>query len=113
MVTRNRAFQEWLGPHFYGPVILTTLVSGIWLVIESGLGFGHFFVLFGLGMIVVAAGMGFGFVAPRAKALIVHVNEKGVDGEARALLGQVATVSRIMLLLLILTVFAMTYNPLS
>ena len=111
MVVRNLEAAEWLGPHFYGPVILTTLVSGIWLVIESGLGFGHFFVLFGLGMVILAAGMGVGFFVPRAKALIAHINEKGIDDEARASMAQVAMVSKVMTGLLILTIFVMTNKP--
>lgn len=111
MVTRNLEMAEWLGPHFYLPVILTTLVTGIWLVVESGLGFGHFFILFGLGMVIVAAGMGVGFFVPRAKALIAHINEKGIDAEAQAMMGQVAMVSKIMLALLVLTIFTMTYKP--
>ena len=111
MVVRNLGVAEWLGPHFYLPVILTTLVSGIWLVAESGIGYGHFFVLFGLGMVVLAAGMGIGFFVPRAKALIAHINEKGLDAEAQAGLAQVAMVSKVMLALLVLTIFAMTYKP--
>lgn len=113
MVIRNLEVAEWLGPHFYLPVILTTLVSGIWLVVESGLGFGHFFVLFGLGMVVLAAAMGVGFFVPRAKALIAHINEKGLDAEAQSRMAQVAMVSKVMLGLLVLTTFAMTYKPFS
>jgi uncharacterized membrane protein len=113
MVTRNLQVAEWLGPHFYLPVILTTLVSGVWLVVESGLGFGHFFVLFGLGMVVLAAGMGVGFFVPRAKALTAHINEKGLDAEAQAAIAQVALVSKVLLVLLVLTIFAMTYKPFS
>ena len=111
MVIRNLAAAEWLGPHFYLPVILTTLVSGIWLVVESGLGFGHFFVIFGLGMVILAAGMGVGFFVPRAKALIAHINEKGIDDEARASMAQVAMVSKVMIGLLVLTIFVMTNKP--
>ena len=111
MVIRNLEVAEWLGPHFYFPVILTTLVSGIWLVLESGFGFGHFFVIFGLGMVVLAAAMGVFFFVPRAKILIAHITEKGVDAEAQARLAQVGMVSRLMLGLLVLTVFVMTYKP--
>lgn len=111
MVIRNLGIAEWLGPHFYLPVILTTLVSGIWLVDESGLGFGHFFVLFGLGITVLAAGMGVGFFVPRAKALASHINEKGLDAEAQAAMAQIAVVSKVILGLLVLTIFAMTYKP--
>lgn len=113
MVVRNLEVAEWLGPNFYLPVILTTLVSGIWLVVEAGWGFGHFFVLFGLGMVILAAGMGVGFFVPRAKALIAHINEKGLDAEAQAGMAQVAMVSKVMLGLLVLTIFAMTYKPFS
>jgi uncharacterized membrane protein len=113
MVTRNLQVAEWLGPHFYMPVILTTLASGIWLVVESGLGFGHFFVLFGIGMVILAAGMAVGFFVPRARALIAHVNAKGLDAEAQASMAQVALVSKVMLGLLVLTIFAMTYKPFS
>jgi hypothetical protein len=111
MVIRNLQAAEWLGPHFYLPVMLTTLVSGIWLVVESGLGFGHFFVLFGLGMVILAAGMAVGFFIPRAKALIAHINEKGIDDEARSSMAQVGMVSRVMTGLLILTIFVMTTKP--
>jgi uncharacterized membrane protein len=113
LVIRNLEVAEWLGPHFYLPVILTTLVSGIWLVVESGFGFGHFFVLVGLGMVILAAGMGVGFFVPRAKALITHINERGVDAEAVARMAQVALVSKVMLGLLILTIFTMTTKPFS
>lgn len=113
MVVRNLEVAEWLGPHFYLPVILTTLASGIWLVVESGFGFGHFFVLFGLGMVILAAGMGVGFFVPRAKALVSHINEKGIDAEAQARMAQVAMVSKAMLGLLVLTIFVMTTKPFS
>jgi hypothetical protein len=113
MVVRNLETAEWLGPHFFLPVNLTALVSGIWLVADSGLGFGHFFVLFGLGMVVLAAVMGTGFFSPRAKALIAHINEKGLDTEAQQGMARIAMASKIMLGLLVLTIFAMTYKPFS
>ncbi len=113
MVVKNLQFMEWLGPHFYAPVILITLVSGIWLVIESGLGFGHFFVIAGLGMAFLGAGMGLGFFVPQAKALIAHLNEKGLDAEAQAKMKSISMVSKGMLALLVLTVFFMTYKPFS
>jgi hypothetical protein len=113
MVIRNLEFLEWLGPHFYAPIILTTLASGIGLVLKAGYGFGHFFVLFGLGVALLGAGMGIGFFVPRAKALMAHIKEKGIDPEALAAMKQVALVSKMMIGLLILSVFVMTYKPFS
>lgn len=113
MVVRNLETAEWLGPHFYAPVIFVTLASGIWLVLEIGLGFGHFFILWGLGMIVLTGTMGVTFFVPRAKALIAHINEKGVDTEAQESLAQVAMVSKLLIGLLILTIFVMVSKPFS
>ena len=112
-VIKNLQFMEWLGPHFYAPVIVTTLVSGVWLVVESGIGFEHFFVLAGLAMAFLGAGMGIGFFVPQAKALMAHLNEKGLDAEAQAKMKTLSLVSKGMLVLLVLTVFAMTNKPFS
>ena len=81
------------------------------MILESGLGFGHFFVLFGLGMVVLASAMGIVFFVPRAKILIAHITERGVDAEAQAGMAQVAMVSKLMLGLLVLTIFVMIYKP--
>ena len=111
MVLRNFEFLEWLGPHFYAPIILTTLATGIGLVLKAGYGFGHFFVLAGLGMALLGAGMGVGFFVPKAKALVAHIKEKGLDPEALAEMKTISLVSKGMIVLLILTVFVMTYKP--
>jgi uncharacterized membrane protein len=113
MVVRNLETAEWLGTHFYAPVMLVTLISGIWLVLEIGYGFGHFFVIWGLGTIVLTGTLGMTFFVPRAKALIARVNEKGVDAEAQASLAQIGAVSKLVTGLLILTIFVMTYKPFS
>ena len=113
MVVRNLQTAEWLGPHFYAPVIFVSLISGIWLVLEVDYGFGHFFILWGLATIVLAGTMGMTFFVPRAKALIAHINEKGVDAEAQASLAQIAMVSKLLIGLLILTIYVMVYKPFS
>lgn len=111
MVVRTLESAEWLGRVFYGPLIGLTLISGVALVLESGLGFGHFFVIFGLGMILIAGAMGGGFFARRSKALIAHISERGVDAEAQAGLAQIFIASKILMVLLFLTIFVMTYKP--
>lgn len=113
MVKRNLQMAEWLGPHFYAPAIFVTLASGIWLVLETGYGFGHFFILWGLGTIVVTGAMGMAFFVPKARALIAHLDEKGVDAEAQASLAQIAMVGKMLTGLLILTIFVMVYKPFS
>lgn len=111
MVVRNLETAEWLGTHFYIPLIALTLASGVGLILESGMGFGHFFVLFGLGMVVLSGALGAGFFGPKAKKLIAHINEHGMDAEVQAGLGQIMIVSKILLGLLFVTIFVMTYKP--
>lgn len=102
---------EWLGTSFYTPIALVTLASGIGLVLKGSWGFDHFFVVVGIGMIVVAAALGGAFYSKQTRALVEGIKARGFDAEAQATLKRIVVVSNIELALLFVAIFSMVVKP--
>ncbi|HVF52281.1 MAG TPA: DUF2269 family protein [Actinomycetota bacterium] len=102
---------EWLGTRFYTPLAIVTLLAGIGMVLESGIGFDHLWVLIGLTMIIIAGALGGAFYSKNTKALVQGINERGFDEGAQAILKKIVTVSKVELVLLFIVVLVMVTKP--
>ena len=112
-VLRMAEQSEWLGKSFFGPVSMIATAAGIWMVFEGSWGWGHFFIWYGIGMVVLSMVLGFAFYDKNSKQLVAIVRERGLDESAQAILKRIIMVSNIELLLLFMAIFAMTFKPFS
>ncbi len=97
----------WLGNRYYTPVAVIAAVSGIWMVIYSGIGFEHLWITIGIGVVVISAALGMAFYARQAKAIIEGVQSEGLSEKVAARAQRIATVARLETLLLFFAVYAM------
>lgn len=106
------ANTSYLGPRFFIPISLLTIVFGVLTVIEGDISFGDLWVSAGLTMFVISFILGAAFVGPTLDKL----HEMGESGELgsttyQQLIGRVMLVSRIELVLLWLIVVLMVIKP--
>lgn len=105
---------EWIGMKVFMPISIVQLASGIWLVLETGYGFGEFWVAFGIFGILSSAIVGATYLGPQSGKLGTLAQTKGFDDpETQAVLERVVLVSRIELAILFLVVLDMAIKPFS
>lgn len=103
---------SWLGPRFFIPISLLTVVFGILTVIEGDWGFDQPWVSAGLGMFILSFILGAGFIKPRAEKLDAMGDDVDVnDPEYRKLVDQMLLISRIELVFLWAIVVVMVTKP--
>lgn len=103
---------SYLGPRFFIPVSLVTVVFGILTVIEGPWGFDEPWISAGLTMFVISFLMGAGYVKPRVEKLDAMGEAGDVAApEYRTLVGKVLLASRIELVLLWAIVAVMVIKP--
>jgi uncharacterized membrane protein len=102
---------ERIGMLVLTPASVLLLVFGFVLVEEGNWGY-DFWVIFGLVVLAVAAGMGTAVYGPQAARASKLIEEHGADHpEAQRLLRRVITASRTTTVLLVLVVFDMVVKP--
>jgi uncharacterized membrane protein len=106
------ASTSYLGPRFFIPISLTTVVFGVLTVVEGDISFGDLWVSAGLTMFVISFILGAGVVGPSLDKL-VEMDENGELGSTTytKTLGRVLLVSRIELVLLWAIVVLMILKP--
>lgn len=96
----------------FGVAGTVTLLSGIWLVIESVYEFETAFVAIGMAVTVIALLMGFFLLKPREAALEWMVEERGfTDSEAMAAAKRLGNLGHVMTLFVTIAIILMVLKP--
>ena len=102
------------GERIFAPSGLIVLAMGIAMVINADLGFGHFWIIFGLLGFLATFVIGMAVLGPRAKKLAVLLAEQGPDTpETQAAIGQILLIARADIAMLLLVVVDMVTKPFS
>lgn len=106
------ADASFLGPRFFIPISLMTVIFGVLAVIEGNWGFDQPWVSAGLGMFILSFILGAGFIKPRIDKLDAMGTDVSVaDPGYRKVVDQVMLISRIELTFLWLIVAVMVIKP--
>ena len=104
--------QNWLGKHYFAPTAITVLVAGIAMVIESGWEFEDPWIAIGLVLFFATVFLGMFVLGPKGEKLAAAIREKGLsDPGVQAQSQQLANLSRIDLMLLVLIIADMVIKP--
>ncbi len=108
-VIKTSETAEWLGTHYYTPLVIVTLLSGIGLVLKSGevFDFKDPFVVVGILMVVTAGALGGMFYSKKSKQLVAGITERGLNPDSMKILKQIVLVSNVETAFLFFTVFMM------
>jgi uncharacterized membrane protein len=102
----------WIGVKVYTPALFAALAFGIALIQKGGLGWGTFWIDFGLAGWATAASVGVAFVGPELGRIDRAAQEHGPDSaEVQRRVRRLFTVFRFDTALLILIVLDMTAKP--
>ena len=104
--------QGWLGQKYFAPAAGVLVLAGVAMVIESGWEFKDLWIVLGIAIFVTSSVIGAGFLTPRSEQLAAALEQKPIDDpEVRRLTGQLALLSRIDFVLLLLVVVVMVVKP--
>lgn len=104
--------QGWLGQKYFAPAAGVLVLAGVAMVIESGWEFKDLWIVLGIVIFVTSSVIGAGFLTPRSEQLATALEQKPVDDpEVQRLTGQLALLSRIDFVLLLLVVVVMVTKP--
>ena len=113
--TRLAAFArdtEVVGMRVFLPASLVLLLFGFWLVHEGNWSLAEGWLTFGLIVIGISIATGAGFLGPESGRIARVIEAEGpASPDARRRISRIFLVSRIELVLLVLTVVAMTAKP--
>ena len=103
---------EVVGMRVFLPASLVLLLFGFWLVHEGNWSLSEGWLTFGLIVIGISIVTGAGFLGPEAGRVARVIEQQGpASPEARRRISRIFLVSRVELVLLVLTVVAMTAKP--
>ncbi len=103
---------EWLGSRFFPPLSIVVLAFGIGMIENAGLGWGSFWIDFGIAIWALSFAVGAGFLGPESGRLAKLMAERGpTDPAVLARVNRIVWVARIDVVLLLLVVFDMTAKP--
>jgi uncharacterized membrane protein len=113
-LTQLGKMAAFAGERIFAPAGLVVVAMGIAMVINGHLGFGHFWIIFGLLGFLATFLIGILVLSPMAKRLNVLVAEKGPDApETQEALGKILLIARADILMLLLVVVDMVTKPFS
>jgi uncharacterized membrane protein len=102
------------GEKVFAPASIVVLAMGIAMVLNADLGFGHFWLIFGLLGFASTFIIGIGVLGPRAKKLHVLLAEKGLDHpDTQAAISTILLIARADIAVLALVVVDMVTKPFS
>ena len=106
------ALGDTFGKAYFGGLTGLVLLSGLGMVLEGDLGFGHVFIIGGLVGIVASGAIGGAMIGPTSERLLERVKGGGpMDQQSVADFTRIRDVGRIDLAIMIVVVFLMTYKP--
>lgn len=104
--------QGWLGQRFFAPAAGAVVLAGIAMVIESGWEFKNLWIVIGIAIFLISTVIGAGFLTPKSEQLAAALEQKSMDDpEVQRLSGQLALLSRVDFVLLLLVVIDMVVKP--
>ena len=104
--------QAWLGKRYFAPASITLIVAGVVMVADSGWEFSDTWIVIGIALWVASVVIGAGFLGPRSEKLMTDVEQKGLDDPGvQSLSRQLAMLSRVDLVILVLVVIDMVVKP--
>lgn len=110
-IARMAAFA---GERIFAPAGLVVVVMGISMVLDGHLGFGHFWIIFGLLGFLSTFLTGIAVLAPRSKALAALMTQQGPEHpETQEAISKILLIARADIALLLLVVVDMVTKPFS
>ncbi len=110
-IARQAAFA---GEKLFAPAGIVVVAMGIAMVIDGHLGFGHFWVVFGLLGFASTFLIGVGVLAPMSKKVTAMIQEQGTGTpEVKAMISKILLVARADVAVLLLVVVDMETKPFS
>ena len=104
--------QAWLGKHYYAPAAITLVIAGIVMVVDSGWEFSDLWIVIGIALWALSVIIGMFFLGPKSEQLVATVEQKGMgDAGAQSLNRQLALLSQVDLVILVLVVINMVVKP--
>jgi uncharacterized membrane protein len=111
VIARQAAFA---GEKLFAPAGIVVVAMGIAMVLNAHLGFGHFWIVFGLLGFASTFLIGVGVLSPRAKKLTVMIREHGAESpEVTAAISRILLIARVDVAVLLLVVVDMVTKPFS
>jgi uncharacterized membrane protein len=102
------------GERIFAPSGLIVVAMGIAMVLNAHLGFGHFWIIFGLIGFLTTFLIGVGVLSPMAKKLTELVEEKGPTApETQAVISKILLIARADIAMLLLVIVDMVTKPFS
>jgi hypothetical protein len=102
------------GERIFAPAGLVVVAMGIAMVLDAHLGFGHFWIVFGLLGFLATFLIGVGVLAPASKKVTALLAEKGPsDPEVQAQINRILLIARADIAMLLLVVVDMVTKPFS
>jgi uncharacterized membrane protein len=113
-VAQIAKMASFAGEKIFAPAGLIVVAMGISMVLNAHLGFGHFWIIFGLIGFLTTFLIGIGVLAPRAKKLNELVQEKGPTApETQAAISSILLIARADMAMLLLVIVDMVTKPFS
>jgi uncharacterized membrane protein len=110
-IARMAAFA---GQKIFAPAALVVVAMGIAMVLNADLGFGHFWLIFGLLGFLATFVIGIGVLSPMSKSISTLLAEKGTDApETQAAVSKILLIARADVAMLLLVVVDMVTKPFS
>ncbi|HJR44004.1 MAG TPA: DUF2269 family protein [Actinomycetota bacterium] len=105
-------FQAWLGKAYFAPASIVLLIAGVVMVIDSGWEFSDLWIVIGIALYALSVIIGALLLTPKSEQLTAGIEQKGMgDAGVQSLAGQLALLSRVDLLILVLVVINMVVKP--
>jgi uncharacterized membrane protein len=102
------------GERIFAPSGLIVVAMGISMVLNAHLGFGHFWIIFGLIGFLITFLIGVGVLSPMAKKLDALVQEKGPTApETQEVITKILLIARADIAMLLLVIVDMVTKPFS
>lgn len=103
---------EWVGLRVFMPASILLLIFGIWAASEGNWDFGKEWISIGFAAFLFSFFLGMAFLRPESGRIKRLVTDRGVeDGEVQRRISRILVFSRIELVVLIVTIWAMVAKP--
>jgi uncharacterized membrane protein len=101
-----------LGEKVFAPAGLTVFLMGIAMMINTNLGWGHFWVILGLVGYAATFAVGIGILSPLAKKIAASAQEHGPEHpETLALIERIMLIGRFDVAILLIVIIDMAIKP--
>lgn len=111
-ITQTTETADWLGNRLFGTAAGLVVVSGVWMVIDSGWNFSDVFVIAGIAGFALSTILGIAFFGPETARVKELMAARGLeDAEVKQRLTRIVRTSRYDTLVIGLVIAFMTIKP--